>query len=263
MQSLYKAASKPAAKKKARKKAKKTVKKKARKKAVKLWTKAELNKLKKEYSKTDTQALAKKLKRTLEAVRFQAKKHGLKKTKSYMQSLYESQMAKPPHLQNTMEEKASEEPKKNNEKLEQDQNINFLHQLNRQLDTWLNSSEGKNHEHRELLAQAPDTFSLLCTLSNDNVVSEKSKSKLAKAITYFHLKFDLIPEAFIGPPGYLDDLIISALTIRYVMDYDNKDVVRNSWEGNKDITALIAEIIEKADDLVGPDIHKKLANKIA
>ena len=75
-----------AAKKKAKKKA---VKKTAKKKAVKLWTKAELSTLKKEYPKTDTQKLAKKMKRTLEAVRFQAKKHGLKKTKSYMQSLYD------------------------------------------------------------------------------------------------------------------------------------------------------------------------------
>ncbi len=80
-----------AAKKTAKKKAKKkTVKKTARKKAVKLWTKAELSTLKKEYPKTDTQKLARKLKRTLEAVRFQAKKHGLKKTKSYMQSLYKA-----------------------------------------------------------------------------------------------------------------------------------------------------------------------------
>ena len=79
-----------AAKKTAKKKAKKTVKKTARKKAVKLWTKAELSTLKKEYPKTDTQKLAKTLKRTLEAVRFQAKKHGLKKTKSYMQSLYKA-----------------------------------------------------------------------------------------------------------------------------------------------------------------------------
>ncbi len=70
--------------------AKKKAKKKTRKKTVKLWTKAELNTLKKEYSTTDTQKLAKKLKRTLEAVRFQAKKHGLKKTKSYMQSLYKA-----------------------------------------------------------------------------------------------------------------------------------------------------------------------------
>ena len=65
-------------------------KKTARKKAVKLWTKSELSTLKKEYPNTDTQKLARKLKRTLEAVRFQAKKHGLKKTKSYMQSLYKA-----------------------------------------------------------------------------------------------------------------------------------------------------------------------------
>ena len=55
-----------------------------------MWTKAELSTLKKEYPKSDTQKLAKKLKRTLEAVRFQAKKHGLKKTKTYMQSLYKA-----------------------------------------------------------------------------------------------------------------------------------------------------------------------------
>ncbi|ODS31113.1 MAG: hypothetical protein SCARUB_03759 [Candidatus Scalindua rubra] len=64
--------------------------KKAKGKAVKLWTKGELSKLKKEYPKTDTKALAKKLGRTLEAVRFQAKKLRLKKTKSYMQSLYKA-----------------------------------------------------------------------------------------------------------------------------------------------------------------------------
>ena len=65
-------------------------KKTAKKTVVKLWTKAELSTLKKEYPNTDTQKLAKKLKRTLEAVRFQAKKHGLKKTKTYMQSLYKA-----------------------------------------------------------------------------------------------------------------------------------------------------------------------------
>tara|TARA_B100002003_G_C14034761_1_gene498688 strand:+ start:146 stop:793 length:648 start_codon:yes stop_codon:yes gene_type:complete len=59
------------------------------KKASKIWTKAELRTLKKEYPKMDTQKLAKKLKRTIEAVRFQAKKHGLQKTKRYMQTLYD------------------------------------------------------------------------------------------------------------------------------------------------------------------------------
>ncbi len=64
--------------------------KKKRKKAAKLWTKGEINTLKRDYPKTDTKQLAKKLGRTLEAVRFQAKKRRLKKTKSYMQSLYKA-----------------------------------------------------------------------------------------------------------------------------------------------------------------------------
>lgn len=70
--------------------AKKPAKKDVKKTVVKLWTKAELSTLKKEYPKSDTQKLATTLKRTLEAVRFQAKKHGLKKTKTYMQSLYKA-----------------------------------------------------------------------------------------------------------------------------------------------------------------------------
>ncbi len=70
--------------------AKKAVKKKTSRKAVKLWTKAEISTLKKEYPKAATKALAKKLKRTLEAVRFQAKKYGLKKTKTYMAALHAS-----------------------------------------------------------------------------------------------------------------------------------------------------------------------------
>ena len=64
--------------------------KKARKKAAKLWTKGEISTLKRDYPKTDTKTLAKRLGRTLEAVRFQAKKRRLKKTKSYMQSLYKT-----------------------------------------------------------------------------------------------------------------------------------------------------------------------------
>jgi hypothetical protein len=61
-----------------------------KKTAIKPWTKAELSTLKKEYPISNTKDLSKKLGRTLEAVRFQAKKHGLKKTKSYTQSLYKS-----------------------------------------------------------------------------------------------------------------------------------------------------------------------------
>jgi uncharacterized membrane protein YkvA (DUF1232 family) len=163
---------------------------------------------------------------------------------------------------NTTSGTHQDKPIENSEKLEQDKNIKFLSQLNRQLDTWLNSSEGENHEHRELLAQVPNIFSLLCKLADNNVVSEKSKSKLAIAKTYFVKEFDLMPEVIIGPVGYQDDLVISALAIRFVMDYDSKDIVRDSWEGNEDIIALIADIINNAVDYVGQEIYRQLVRRI-
>lgn len=92
-----------AAKKKVVKK--KPAAKEVSKKAVKLWTKAEISTLKKDYPKTATKALATKLKRTIEAVRFQAKKNGLKKTKTYMASLHAS--ARKPAAKKATKKKAS------------------------------------------------------------------------------------------------------------------------------------------------------------
>ncbi len=55
---------------------------------LKKWTKQELDTLRREYPKTDTKLLAKKMGRSLEAVRFKAKSFGLKKTRTYMEALY-------------------------------------------------------------------------------------------------------------------------------------------------------------------------------
>ncbi len=55
---------------------------------LKQWTREELNTLRREYPKTDTKLLARKLGRTLEAVRFKAKRFGLKKSRAYMEALY-------------------------------------------------------------------------------------------------------------------------------------------------------------------------------
>lgn len=64
------------------------VKRSPGRKGLKPWSKAEISRLKTDYPKKDTAVLAKRLGRSLEAVRFKAKKLGLKKTKGYMETLY-------------------------------------------------------------------------------------------------------------------------------------------------------------------------------
>lgn len=66
----------------------KAKRKATRRKGLKVWSKSEINLLRKEYPSIDTTVLAKKLGRSLEAVRFKAKRYGLKKTRVYMESLY-------------------------------------------------------------------------------------------------------------------------------------------------------------------------------
>ncbi|HHT9134397.1 MAG TPA: hypothetical protein ACFYD2_05805 [Candidatus Avalokitesvara rifleensis] len=61
----------------------------SRRKSIKKWTASEISTLKREYPSTDTGKLAKKLRRSLEAVRFKAKRYGLKKTNIYMELLYD------------------------------------------------------------------------------------------------------------------------------------------------------------------------------
>ncbi len=53
------------------------------------WTSSEISVLKREYPGTETDKLAKKLGRSLEAVRFKAKEYRLKKTRVYMETLYD------------------------------------------------------------------------------------------------------------------------------------------------------------------------------
>lgn len=67
----------------------KAKKKASGRKGLKKWTASEISTLKKEYPSADTAKLAKKLRRSLEAVRFKAKRYGLKKTIAYMESLYD------------------------------------------------------------------------------------------------------------------------------------------------------------------------------
>ncbi len=90
----------------------------------------------------------------------------------------------------------------------------YQENLSKEFKTWGASDEGHNHKYKKILMQTPRIFVLLCKVASDQNVSESSKAKLAIGISYFILPFDLIPEALIGPVGYIDDLVLSALILK-------------------------------------------------
>ena len=105
----------------------------------------------------------------------------------------------------------------------------FYQKLRKRMQKWLKSKKGASHKWADYLLFAPDLFHLLCKLSIDSEVPAKEKAKLIAAIVYFISPLDLMPEAILGPVGYLDDIVVAAMSLDSVINNTNTDVVKRHW----------------------------------
>lgn len=114
----------------------------------------------------------------------------------------------------------------------------------------------------EYLLLAPDLFHLIVKLSLDPRVPAGKKAKFAAVIAYFISPIDLMPEVFLGPLGYLDDIALTAYVINDFINDTDPAIVRELWAGDQDILTLVKNIVTAADKMVGSGIWKKLRGKI-
>ena len=133
----------------------------------------------------------------------------------------------------------------------------YYQRLRRQIRGWLRSG-GKKHKYAEYIMAAPDLFHLMCRLTFDREVPAVEKAKLAVAIAYFVSPFDLIPEALVGPVGYVDDVALAAYVLNSVIKNTSPDIVVRHWAGEGDVLELIKHILEVANKMVGMGLWRKL-----
>jgi uncharacterized membrane protein YkvA (DUF1232 family) len=110
----------------------------------------------------------------------------------------------------------------------------------------------------EFLLLVPDVFVLLWRLTRDSRVSGKDKVLLGSGIAYFILPFDLIPEAIVGPIGYLDDLVFGVYILNKVMSDTDPEILRQHWSGTEDVLVTIQKVLNAADNLVGSKIAARI-----
>lgn len=110
----------------------------------------------------------------------------------------------------------------------------------------------------EFLLIVPDVFILLWRLTTDRRVSGKDKVLLGSAVAYFILPFDLIPEAIVGPIGYLDDLVFAAYVLNKVLTDTDPAVLREHWSGKGDVLDTIQRVLNAADTLVETKVAGRL-----
>jgi len=143
-----------------------------------------------------------------------------------------------------------------------DQKGDFYQQLRVKIHKWAESKAGKSNKWTEYILIAPDFFHLLCKLALDPEVPGKEKAKLAGAIAYFISPIDLIPEALLGPVGYVDDVALSAYVLNSIVNNTSPEVVQKHWAGESDVLEVIKRVLAVADQMVGSGLWKKVKGLI-
>jgi uncharacterized membrane protein YkvA (DUF1232 family) len=89
---------------------------------------------------------------------------------------------------------------------------------------------GRREGARAAAAFVPDCVVLFKRLFTDPRVPRRKKFVLAALIPYLLMPFDLVPD-FIPVAGYLDDAIIVAFALRYVLRGSGPDLIAAHWPG--------------------------------
>ena len=94
---------------------------------------------------------------------------------------------------------------------------------------WAESPQGQKSKWLEYILIVPDLFYLLYKLIRDAEMPLKSKAMLGIALAYFISPIDLIPEAFFGPLGFTDDIVVSALVLDILFNKTSPELIRRYW----------------------------------
>jgi len=142
-----------------------------------------------------------------------------------------------------------------------DRQSDFYQKIRKDVKHWLNDNLDKENKWADYILAAPDFFHLLCKLTADSEIPSNKKLKLLAAIAYFISPIDLLPEAFLGPVGYLDDIAVAAYILNDLINEVDSQIVRKHWAGEQDVLDLIKTILVNADEMIGSKMWKRIKKR--
>jgi len=132
----------------------------------------------------------------------------------------------------------------------------FYHRLRERVKCWAQKREIPDQQLEYLLA-APDLFVLLSRLALDNRVPARTRAKVATGVVYFLSPVDLVPD-FLGPVGFLDDVVVAAWIIYTICEELNAldpSILEEHWEGEEDVLQRVTDIVAPAEDVLGQGLR--------
>jgi len=135
-----------------------------------------------------------------------------------------------------------------------DRATRFYDRIRNTIQRYIDSKGAVVGKTASFLLLVPDVFILLWRLTTDSRVNGKDKVLLGSAVAYYVMPFDLIPEAILGPAGYLDDLVFGVYVLNKILGSVDASVLREHWSGSEDVLDSIQNVLNAAESLVGKDL---------
>lgn len=138
-----------------------------------------------------------------------------------------------------------------------DEQVDAYQRLREKMRSWL-AAAGPGFKYSDILLVAPDLFHLLCKLVVDPRVPALQKAKLAATLAYFVWPLGVIPEALVGPIGYIDNVALAAYVLNGMLKSAQSDIVREHWAGDKDVLSVLQGVLEVADSAIGSGLWRRV-----
>jgi uncharacterized membrane protein YkvA (DUF1232 family) len=140
------------------------------------------------------------------------------------------------------------------EQFPRDRATRFYDRIRNTIQRYIDSKGALVGKTAGFLLLVPDVFILLWRLTTDARVNGKDKVLLGSAVAYYIMPFDLIPEALVGPAGYLDDLVFGVYVLNKILGSVDASILREHWSGSEDVLDSIQNVLNAAESLVGKDL---------
>ena len=108
----------------------------------------------------------------------------------------------------------------------------------------------------------PNILALLARLVRDPRVDRRRRMVAMGAIAYAVSPIDLIPEA-IPVIGKADDIVVSILAVRMLLDGAEEDLLSEHWDGPPEVLEIFDDLLDWAAGLVPKQVRWAFSRLVA
>lgn len=104
----------------------------------------------------------------------------------------------------------------------------------------------------------PDIMVLLGRLLLDSRVPRRLRIKLGMILGYLASPLDLVPEAIVGPLGFIEDIVLVAFALNRVFAEVEEEIIAEHWSGEAEHLETLHQLADLIDGIFSGRVSGKI-----